>query len=239
MPRDVSILMRQPWPIKHARTACAAAPSPSSETRRRITESAVELHGTLGPVAHVDERRRRARRRAPLDALPPLPRRGRAVRRLHGALGGRQPAARPRSPGRRSPTRTSACAVALDELYAFYGRDRARCSRTCSATSRLPSSCASASAPSATTSTRRGTRCCAGRGAARRRAPAHARPRSATRSRSPPGDRWSREQGLGDRRGGRADVRARRRPRAEAPVARPAAARCRPPRSITFAPCRR
>ena len=45
--------------------------------------------------AHDDERRGRARRRAPLDALPPLPRRDGAVRGVHIALESGQPGPRP------------------------------------------------------------------------------------------------------------------------------------------------
>ena len=60
-------------------------------TRRRITESAVALHGTLGPsqtslsaiAAHAG--------RPPVNALPPLRRRGGRVRGMHRALDGGQP----------------------------------------------------------------------------------------------------------------------------------------------------
>ena len=48
------------------------------ETRRRITEAAVELHGKGRAGAHDDQRDRRARRRPAPDRLPPLPHRGRA-----------------------------------------------------------------------------------------------------------------------------------------------------------------
>ena len=64
-------------------------------TRRRITESAVELHEELGPartsIAAIAERAGRT----PLDGLPPLSNRGRALRRLLVALARREPAARP------------------------------------------------------------------------------------------------------------------------------------------------
>ena len=52
-----------------------------AETRQRITESAVELHGTLGPSRTTISAIGRARRRAALDRLPPLPRRGFALLR--------------------------------------------------------------------------------------------------------------------------------------------------------------
>ena len=92
------------------------------QTRLRITESAVELHGTLGPVADVDERDRRARGRAALDAVPPLPRRGGGVRRVQRALG---------APPTRRPDLGAWAAIedpderlrtALEELYAYYRR---------------------------------------------------------------------------------------------------------------------
>ena len=68
-------------------------------TRQRITESAVELHGSVGPAAYLGHRRRRPCRGPALDRLPALPRRGGALRRVQRALGGGQPAARPRPLG--------------------------------------------------------------------------------------------------------------------------------------------
>ena len=58
--------------------------------------------------AHLDQRHRRPRRRTPLDRIPPLPRRGHAVRSLLVALARREPAARPTRPGPRSQTRRCA-----------------------------------------------------------------------------------------------------------------------------------
>ena len=93
-----------------------------AETHLRITEAAIELHGTVGPVAHDAERGRRAGGRGAPHALPPLPHRGRPVRGLLEPLLRRQPVARSRQTGARFAIRSERLERALDELYAYYER---------------------------------------------------------------------------------------------------------------------
>jgi AcrR family transcriptional regulator len=91
------------------------------ETRRRITESAVELHGTLGPsqtsmsavAAHAGVRRSTLYRHFPDEAA------------LFGACSAHWAEANPPpEPGSWSPVADPGerLGVALGELYAFYGR---------------------------------------------------------------------------------------------------------------------
>ena len=120
------------------------------QTRRRITESAVALHEELGPARTSISADRRARGRAPLDRLPPLPRRGGALRRLLVALARGEPAARSsRLGGDRGPGRAhrSRAARALRVL-----RDApSRCTTACSATSRSSRSSSACCATSTAT----------------------------------------------------------------------------------------
>ncbi len=117
----------------------------------------MELHGTLGPsrtsmsavAAHAGVRRSTLYRHFPDEAA--------LFDACTAALGGRQPAARSRRlvVDRRLPT--SACGVALGEIYAFYRRTEAMLDNllrdeTSAARRR------SASPPSAATSRRRATR---------------------------------------------------------------------------------
>ena len=166
------------------------------QTRLRITESAVALHEELGPAQHLDQRDRRARRRPPLDRVPPLPGRGRAVRRLLVALARGEPAARPGA-WRRSTTRTSERATALRELYAFYGRTEAMydepAPRRAARAGRRSAGCATSTATSARSRTSSlPAAACAGRRAQHVRAAiGHALAFPTWRS-------LTREQGLGD-----------------------------------------
>ena len=81
-----------------------------AETRRRITETAVELHGTLGPartsISAVAERagvrRSTVYRHFPDEEA--------LFHACSVALGGGESAARPRRAGRRSRIQTSGCA---------------------------------------------------------------------------------------------------------------------------------
>ena len=102
--------MTAPRRVPAARRAGASPRAPSRCTGRvgpaRTTMSAVAEHAGV--------------RRS--TALPPLPRRGGAVRRLLGALGRGQPAPRPRARGRAIADPDERLRVALGELYAFYGR---------------------------------------------------------------------------------------------------------------------
>ncbi len=182
---------RRNSPIPHAAPrGVAGADAPSHHRERRRPARLARA------VADVDQRRRGARGRPALHRLSPLLRRGRAVRRLHGALGGRQPAARPaRMGGHRGPRRaprTGACASSTPTTGA---------PRTCSpisfATRRPCRSSRSGSRPSTATSTRARDTLMAGsglRGAARRRTRAalgHALSFATWKS-------LVREQGLGD-----------------------------------------
>ena len=58
------------------------------ETRQRIIEAALALHGTVGPARTTDLGDRRARGRAPGHRLPPLPRRARRCSWAAPARGG-------------------------------------------------------------------------------------------------------------------------------------------------------
>ncbi len=158
------------------------------QTRLRITESAVELHGTLGPVADVDQRRRGARGRAALDGLSPLPRRGGAVRRLHGHWAAANPPPDlARLGGDRRSRRAAArrAARALRLLRPTERDARQPLPRRADGAARR----ASDSPRSAATSTAARDALMAGRGAARRARAAYASRASATPSRSRPGSR--------------------------------------------------
>ena len=78
-----------------------------AETRLRITEAAIEQHGTRRAVSHDHERGRQAGRRGAPHPLPPLPHRSRPVRGLLHPLLHRQPVARPRLTGGRFEIRGS------------------------------------------------------------------------------------------------------------------------------------
>ena len=168
-----------------------------AETRLRITESAVALHGTRRPRAHDDERDRRARGRAPLDALPPLPRRGGGVRRVLGATG---------APRTRPPTPTPWAAIAdPDERLAPRSPSctrstgaTSRCWRTSCATSTWCRSCGELLAASTGTSAAVARRAAGRPAGPRPRARAHARRDRPRAWRSRPGSSLVREQGLGD-----------------------------------------
>ena len=166
------------------------------QTRLRITESAVELHGTLGPsrtsmsaiAEHAGVRRS--------TALPPLPRRGGAVRGVQLALGAAQPAAGPGGVGGdRGPDER--LRVALERALRLLPPNRARCSRNLLRDEAIVPASSGASPPSAATSRRRGDVLMAGRGRGRprrvRAAIGHALAFTTWRS-------LAREQGLNDRR---------------------------------------
>ena len=93
-----------------------------AETRRRITEAAVELHGTVGPAA------RRSPRwpSAPASSATRSTATSRPRRELFAACSGHffegQPATRPGKPGRAIGEPDPRLARALDELYAYYER---------------------------------------------------------------------------------------------------------------------
>src|SRR5207237_9225565 len=79
---------------------------PDEATRRARRADAPANHPERGrtargarPRAHLDRGDRRARRRAPLDGLPPLSERGGALRRLLVTLARRESATRPRRLG--------------------------------------------------------------------------------------------------------------------------------------------
>ena len=73
-----------------------------AETHLRITEAAIELHGTRRAVPHDDERGRRAGGRGAPHPLPPLSHRGRPLRGVLEPLLRRQPVARSRQLARDS-----------------------------------------------------------------------------------------------------------------------------------------
>ena len=177
------------------------------QTRLRITESAVALHGTVGPsrtsmsavAAHAGVRRSTLYRHfadeaALFDACT-----------AHWAS--RQPAARSRRAGRRSTIPTSAWPWPLGELYAYYRRTERMLDNLFRDETTVPLS-RSGSRPSAATSRRRGRRSWQGRrlrGAARRRT------RAAHRARARLLDLEVARAGAGARRrrGRRADAGAR------------------------------
>ena len=115
-----------------------------AETRRRITEAAVELHGTIGParttLSAVAERagvqRHTVYRHFPTEA--------RSVRGVLGALLRREPVARPSSPGARSATRGSGSRAHSTSSTPTTSAPN-RCSATSSAT---PSSSTQSGPPS-------------------------------------------------------------------------------------------
>ena len=138
------------------------------QTRLRITESAVALHGTLGPsrtsisavAAHAGVRRSTLYRHFPDEAA--------LFDACAGALGGRQPAARAQAlAGDREPGR--AAGGRPRRAYAYYGRTERmldnlfRDEATCR-------SSRSASPPSGATSRRRATRSWPGAGCEAERA---------------------------------------------------------------------
>ena len=100
------------------------------QTRLRITESAVALHEELGPARTSMSADRRARRRAPLDALPLLPRRGRAVRARARRTGARENPPPDLGSWAAIETPPSACARARRAVRVSTRAAR-RCSRTC------------------------------------------------------------------------------------------------------------
>ena len=84
---------KRPYRMKRRAESEAADPPADHRERGRAPRGA-------RPGADHDQRDRRARRRPPVDRVPPLPRRGRAVRGVLVALAGRQPSARPERLGR-------------------------------------------------------------------------------------------------------------------------------------------
>ena len=99
------------------------------ETRRRITEAAVDLHGSLGParttISAVAERAGVQR----ATVYRHFPDEARALRRLLLALAGAAPAAGPGGLGRgRRPGER--LRVALDDLYAWYERGEGMLEKT-------------------------------------------------------------------------------------------------------------
>ena len=95
------------------------------ETRLRITESAVALHGSLGPAHTSMSAVAEHAGRAPLDPLPPLPRRGGALRGVLGPLACRKPARRTSPSGPTSRIPTPACAPRSTAMYSYYRRAEA------------------------------------------------------------------------------------------------------------------
>ena len=93
-------------------------------TRQRITEAAVELHGTVGParttITAVAERAGVQRH----TVYRHFPDRGGLFEACSGHFRRATPG-RTRAPGRRSTIPTSGSRVALDELYAYYERTEA------------------------------------------------------------------------------------------------------------------
>ena len=153
-----------------------------AETHLRITEAAIELHGTVGPArTTLSAVAKRAGRRAP-DAVPPLPDRGRAVRGVLAHYFAAHPW--PDLDGWRAIAIPERLERALDELYAYYERTAPmlaqRAARRRARRFRTRRGRAAARVP-------RG-----GRGGPRRtgrRGRPAARPRCATRWRSRPGAR--------------------------------------------------
>ena len=94
-----------------------------AETRRRIVEAAVDLHGSVGPALTTHQHGRRAGRRSAAYALCALSGRAEPVPRLLRAV--RRSAIRCPMPSRgaRSRTGASACAPALRAIYDWYERN--------------------------------------------------------------------------------------------------------------------
>ena len=94
-----------------------------AETRRRIVEAAVELHGSVGPARDHLQHGGGAGRRAAAHALCPLPRRASLLPGLLRAW--RWSATRCPTPrrGGPSPTGASGCAAGLRAIYAWYERN--------------------------------------------------------------------------------------------------------------------
>ena len=170
--------------IPHAapRRVPAADPPAHHRKRRRAARDP-------RPVADVDQRRRGARRRAPLDgAIATSPTRRRCLTPA-------APTGRPRThrrtstPGRGSMTPTNACGVALGELYAFYRRTEAMLENLFRDETTVPLVQERFAAFRGYFEAARDT-LMAGGGSAGPPAGARRQP-SATRSPSPPGSRWS------------------------------------------------
>ena len=192
---------KRPYRMTAPRRARGADAAADHRERRRAARGA-------RPRADLDQRDRRARRRPPLDRLPPLPGRGRAVRRLLVALARGEPAARParlgrdRGPGRAHRARRSASSTRSTAAPR-------RCTTACCATSRSSRPSSAGCATSTATSARSRTSSMAGRGLrgrAARRTPRRDRPRA----RVP-------DVALADPRAG---ARRRRRRRAHVPARR-------------------
>ena len=84
---------KRPYRMKRRAESEAADPPADHRERGRAPR------GARAGADH-DQRDRGARRRPPVDRVPPLPRRGRALRRVLVALAGSQPSARPERLGR-------------------------------------------------------------------------------------------------------------------------------------------
>ena len=125
---DSHVRSKTPLPDDAPRRARGADAQAHHREHRRAPRGA-------RPRADLDQRDRRARRRAPLDRLPPLPGRGGAVRRLLVALARGEPAARPARLGGDRRSRPSAPRPRSRALRASTAAP-SRCTRACCATSR-------------------------------------------------------------------------------------------------------
>ena len=132
---DLSRFTAQPMSPEKRKYELRRRAEGMEETRRRITEAAVELHGTFGPGPHVAVGGGRACGCAAAHAVPPLPGRGRAVHGLLGPFRGSSTRCRTRSAGARSRTRRSGWRRASASSTAGTSRP-SRCSPTSTATRR-------------------------------------------------------------------------------------------------------